>query len=73
MGAPTEKVYVAIGNDLQDGRKTLEWTIRKWMSHPISIVILHVTNDISVEFVYTPCKFTQFNYSSFLYVFWIGF
>ncbi|KAB1201904.1 putative U-box domain-containing protein 50 [Morella rubra] len=54
MDAPTEKVYVAIGNDLQDGRKTLEWTIRKWMSHPISIVILHVTNDISVEFVYTP-------------------
>lgn len=51
---PAEKVYVAVGNDLQDGFKTLEWTLRKWSSHPISIVILHVTYNISKEYVYTP-------------------
>ncbi|KAL5753319.1 hypothetical protein ACOSQ2_023826 [Xanthoceras sorbifolium] len=49
-----EKVYVAVGNDLQDGFKTLDWTLRKWSSHPISIVILHVTYNISKDFVYTP-------------------
>lgn len=54
MDAQVEKVYVAIGNDLQDGLKTLEWTLSKWSSHPISIVILHVTYNISKDFVYTP-------------------
>ncbi|KAF5749734.1 putative U-box domain-containing protein kinase family protein [Tripterygium wilfordii] len=49
-----EKVYVALGSDLQDGFKTLEWTLRKWKSKPISIVILHVTYNISNDFVYTP-------------------
>ncbi|KAK1589326.1 hypothetical protein Q3G72_032771 [Acer saccharum] len=52
-----EKVYVAVGNDLQDGFKTLDWTLRKWSSTPmnmISIVILHVSYNISNDFVYTP-------------------
>ncbi|KAF5454398.1 hypothetical protein F2P56_024067 [Juglans regia] len=54
MDAQAEKIYVAIGNDLQDGFKTLEWTLGKWNSRPISIVILHVTYNISADFVYTP-------------------
>ncbi|XP_042990038.1 putative U-box domain-containing protein 50 [Carya illinoinensis] len=54
MDAQAEKIYVAIGNDLQDGFKTLEWTLGKWNSRPISIVILHVAYNISAEFVYTP-------------------
>lgn len=56
MENQTEKVYVAVGNDLQDGFKTLEWTLKKWSFHPISIVILHVTYNVSKDFVYTPCK-----------------
>lgn len=46
-----EKVYVAIGNDVQEGFATLEWTLRKWSSSQISIVILHA--DINRDFVYT--------------------
>ncbi|KAL4577897.1 hypothetical protein LXL04_014012 [Taraxacum kok-saghyz] len=46
-----EKVYVAIGNDVQEGFATLEWTLRKWSSSPISIVILHA--DINRDYVYT--------------------
>ncbi|KAK2656594.1 hypothetical protein Ddye_009646 [Dipteronia dyeriana] len=52
-----EKVYIAVGNDLQDGFKTLDWTLRKWSSSPmntISIVILHVSYNIFKDFVYTP-------------------
>ncbi|EXC35472.1 Putative U-box domain-containing protein 50 [Morus notabilis] len=48
------KVYVALGNDLQDGLKTLDWTLKKWNSQPISIIILHATHNISKDFVYTP-------------------
>nr|GEU74303.1 putative U-box domain-containing protein 50 [Tanacetum cinerariifolium] len=46
-----EKVYVAVGNDLQEGFATLEWTLRKWSSSQISIVILHA--DINRDYVYT--------------------
>ncbi|XP_048334445.2 putative U-box domain-containing protein 50 [Ziziphus jujuba] len=51
---PEEKVYVALGMELQDGFKTLEWTLQKWKSHPISITILHITYNITRDFVYTP-------------------
>ncbi|KAA0036349.1 putative U-box domain-containing protein 50 isoform X1 [Cucumis melo var. makuwa] len=54
MNAKEEKVFVAIGNDLRDGFKTLGWTLRKWKSHPISIVILHVSYNNSMEYVHTP-------------------
>ncbi|RDX81710.1 putative U-box domain-containing protein 50 [Mucuna pruriens] len=50
----TEKIYVAVGNDAQDGFKTLNWTLNKWNSHPISIVILHVTHNTPNDYVYTP-------------------
>ncbi|KAK7309582.1 hypothetical protein RJT34_06429 [Clitoria ternatea] len=50
----TEKIYVAVGNDAQDGFKTLNWALKKWNSHPISIVILHVTYNVSKDYVYTP-------------------
>ncbi|KAM1486244.1 hypothetical protein ACFX2I_000467 [Malus domestica] len=55
MEARREKVYVALGNELQDGFKTLEWTLRRWKSQSISIVILHVTYSISgKDYVYNP-------------------
>lgn len=57
MEAQEEKVYVALGDELQDGYKTLEWTLRRWKSQPFSIVILHVTYKLSgKDYVYTPCK-----------------
>ncbi|KAL4367087.1 hypothetical protein GQ457_05G014320 [Hibiscus cannabinus] len=48
------KVYVAVGNDIRDGYKTLAWTLRKWSPQPFSVVLLHVTYNISKDFVYTP-------------------
>ncbi|XP_059624137.1 putative U-box domain-containing protein 50 [Cornus florida] len=54
MEAQAEKVYVAIGTDIQDGFGTLKWALRKWNSHSISIVILFAANDVSKEYVYTP-------------------
>jgi len=56
----TEKVYVAVGNDAQDGFKTLNWALKKWNSHPISVVILHVTHSTPMDCVYTPCKLDLF-------------
>ncbi|KAK4416993.1 putative U-box domain-containing protein 50 [Sesamum alatum] len=49
-----EKVYVAIGTDWGDGFSTLQWTLRKWSNHGISIVILHAANTICKDYVYTP-------------------
>lgn len=58
MDTEDPKVYVAVGNDLQDGYRTLDWTLRKWKAQSISIVILHVTYNISIkDFVDTPCTF----------------
>ncbi|XP_024185642.1 putative U-box domain-containing protein 50 [Rosa chinensis] len=55
MEGQEEKVYVALGNQLPDGIKTLEWTLRKWRFQPISIVILHITNSVSAkDYVSTP-------------------
>ncbi|KAJ4897188.1 U-box domain-containing protein kinase family protein [Raphanus sativus] len=48
-----EKVYIAVGNDLQEGFKTIDWALKKWNNIPISIVLLHLCN-ISQDFVYTP-------------------
>lgn len=77
MEAQVEKVYVAPGNELQDGFKTLAWTLRRWKSQPISIVILHVTYSISgKDYVYTPCKLTTnigFQSPCILIEFQIGF
>ncbi|RZB92948.1 putative U-box domain-containing protein 50 isoform X1 [Glycine soja] len=50
----TEKIYVAVGNDVQDGLKTLNWALKKWNSHPISIAVLHVTHNSTKDYVYTP-------------------
>lgn len=66
--AEPEKVYVAVGNDVDDGFKTLEWTLRKWNSHPISVAILHVTDNIFPDYVYTPCEITRIFCFSFLCV-----
>ncbi|CAN6983080.1 unnamed protein product [Brassica oleracea var. botrytis] len=48
-----EKVYIAVGNDLQEGFKTIDWALKKWDNISISIVLLHLCS-ISQDFVYTP-------------------
>ncbi|KAF8404715.1 hypothetical protein HHK36_009603 [Tetracentron sinense] len=54
MDTQSEKVYVAVGNDSQDGFGILEWALRNWSSHSIiSIVIVHFDNT-SKDFVHTP-------------------
>lgn len=52
-----EKVYVAVGNDVQEGLATLEWTLRKWSSAQLSIVIIHA--DVNKDYVYTYCKLSS--------------
>ncbi|XP_057501255.1 putative U-box domain-containing protein 50 [Actinidia eriantha] len=54
MDSEAEKVYVAVGNDSQDGFLTLEWALKKWSSQSISIVILHAPSNTSKDYVYTP-------------------
>ncbi|CAA3025480.1 U-box domain-containing 50 isoform X1 [Olea europaea subsp. europaea] len=54
MEIQPEKVYVAIGRDLYDGLSTLQWALRKWSNHSISIVIIHAANNIRRDYVYTP-------------------
>lgn len=54
MDAKPGKVYVAVGNNLVDGLATLEWVLKKWSSHSITIVIIHATTNILNQFVYTP-------------------
>ncbi|PKI42112.1 putative U-box domain-containing protein 50 [Punica granatum] len=53
-----EKIYVAVGNDLQEGFKTLEWALRKWLpaDNPMigGVVLVHVVRNVSNEFVYGP-------------------
>lgn len=56
MEIQPEKVYVAIGRDLYDGLSTLQWALRKWSNHSISIVIIHAANNIRRDYVYTPRK-----------------
>ncbi|TKY58719.1 putative U-box domain-containing protein 50 [Spatholobus suberectus] len=49
----TEKIYVAVGYDILDGFQTLSWALKKWNSHPCSIVILHVKYNTSKKYVTT--------------------
>ncbi|PON84733.1 Tyrosine-protein kinase [Trema orientale] len=44
-------VYVALGNEQEEGFKTLRWILQKWKSQPISIIILHI--DITKDIVKT--------------------
>jgi len=68
-GSRMEKVYIAVGNDVQEGYKTIHWALKKWNNIPISIVLLHLCN-ISQDFVYTPCMISFFSIhtSYFLFV-----
>ncbi|XP_019418140.1 PREDICTED: putative U-box domain-containing protein 50 [Lupinus angustifolius] len=59
--SPTEKIYVVVGNDVHNGLKILAWALEKWNSQPISIVILHVTYNIFMDYVYTPFGKLQAN------------
>ncbi|XP_010547594.1 PREDICTED: putative U-box domain-containing protein 50 isoform X2 [Tarenaya hassleriana] len=52
-GDRVEKVYVAVGNGVEDGFKTIDWALKKWDPINISIVILHISN-LSNDLVYTP-------------------
>lgn len=55
MGSEMEKVYVAIGDDPREGFSTLEWALRKWSSHSISVVILYAFNNSSSgDYLYPP-------------------
>lgn len=59
-------IYVALGNDRDEGLKTLRWTLLKWKFQPISIIILHI--DMTKETVMTYCKFNTklgFNFQFF--------
>lgn len=56
MEIQEEKVYVAVGKDVQEGMGTLQWALKNWSSQSISIVIVHV-NTSSNDLVDTPCKF----------------
>ncbi|XP_038980828.1 putative U-box domain-containing protein 50 [Phoenix dactylifera] len=52
MAVQQEKVYVAVGKDLQQGLGTLGWALRNWSSQSVSFVILHVS--VSKDLIYTP-------------------
>ncbi|KAA8530751.1 hypothetical protein F0562_005481 [Nyssa sinensis] len=54
MESQVDKVYVAIGNDLQDGIGTLQWALKKFSSNSISIVIVYAANNIYKDYIYTP-------------------
>lgn len=56
MEIQEEKVYVAVGKDVQEGMGTLQWALKNWSSQSISIVIVHV-NTSTNDLVDTPCKF----------------
>ncbi|KAL3527552.1 hypothetical protein ACH5RR_012208 [Cinchona calisaya] len=51
---PAERIYVAIGTDLNDGFATLEWALKNWASDSIKIVILYADNNICRDYVSTP-------------------
>ena len=67
MDSREKKVCVAVGNEREEGFKTLKWAIQKWKVHPLSIIILHVRNNAAKDTVKTPCKFKylELNYFHF--------
>lgn len=71
----TEKIYVAVGYDIVDGFQTLSWAMKKWNSHPCSIVILHVNYNTSKKYVPTLRIFLTFvsQFSFSLHLSSIGF
>ncbi|KAL3651563.1 hypothetical protein CASFOL_004565 [Castilleja foliolosa] len=54
MKTQAEKVYVAIGTDLDEGFSTLHWALTKWSDNVITMVILLASNTIPKDYVYTP-------------------
>lgn len=74
MDGQVEKVYVAIGNDLEDGLGTLEWTLRKWPPYSLHIVIIYsdINNMGNNHHVLTPCKlFPHASNLLFMLLYWI--
>ena len=67
-GSATEKVYIAVGSDIQEGFKTIDWALKKWHNTPISIVLLHFCN-ILQDFVYTPCTISFFSIHTSFFLF----
>ncbi|CAN1836011.1 Putative U-box domain-containing protein 50 [Linum perenne] len=51
----SRKVYVAVGNDEEEGLKTLDWTLGKWKSNISTLFIIQLPlPDFSTDVVYTP-------------------
>lgn len=57
---PAEKIFVAIGTDLNEGFSTLEWVLKKWTSRSIKVVILFSDNNVCRDYVYTPSKLASY-------------
>ncbi|XP_042506757.1 putative U-box domain-containing protein 50 isoform X2 [Macadamia integrifolia] len=53
MDNQVEKIYIAVGSDINEGLGTLEWAIKKWSGQTISFVIVHVDNTFR-DFINTP-------------------
>ncbi|XP_068656538.1 putative U-box domain-containing protein 50 [Aristolochia californica] len=53
MEGEPEKVYVAVGKNMQEGLGTLEWSLKNWSAQSISVVILHIKGH-SKDFISTP-------------------
>ncbi|CAN4126786.1 unnamed protein product [Withania somnifera] len=54
MNQMENKVYVAINSNIHDGFLTLQWVLKRWNSHSITIVILYASNNICKDYVMTP-------------------
>ncbi|KAI4382072.1 hypothetical protein MLD38_008079 [Melastoma candidum] len=51
----SEKVYVALGSDVQDSLKALRWSLSRFSSQQnVCFVLLHVLRNLSKNFVYGP-------------------
>ncbi|XP_020250131.1 putative U-box domain-containing protein 50 [Asparagus officinalis] len=53
METHQEKIYVALGKNIEEELVTLRWALNHWSSQSVSFVILHI-NTSSRDFVQTP-------------------
>lgn len=55
METHEEKVYVAVGKNVEEGNGILRWALNHWSSQSVTFVIIHI-NARSKDFVLTPSK-----------------